>query len=119
MSNFTTMKDSIADLRNSADAATLLSRGFDRCGLGAFATYNTGETLSIVTKSFTKVTPTASSMTVTSSATTMVLLHPECFVTNFLAIQFLDGLGSSFGVSHGYESEAPGWMDVDISYFAT
>ena len=51
LSTFSTMKGTATALRNTADAAALLARGFDSCGVGKFSTYDTGETISIVTKS--------------------------------------------------------------------
>ena len=51
ISTFANMKGSNSALRNTADAAALLARDFNSCGVAYLAQYNSGWTVSIATKS--------------------------------------------------------------------
>ena len=51
ISTFANMKGSSTALRNTADAAALLAEDFNSCGVAYLATYNSGNTISIATKS--------------------------------------------------------------------
>ena len=51
LSTFSTMKGTATALRNTADAAALLAKDFNSCGVAYLAQYNTGSTISIATKS--------------------------------------------------------------------
>ena len=51
LSAFTNMKNSISELRNSADAAVLLSVDFNSCGVAWLNTISSGDTVSICQKS--------------------------------------------------------------------
>ena len=49
--SFRDMKGTTTALRNTADAAALLAKDFNSCGVAYLAQYNTGSTISIATKS--------------------------------------------------------------------
>ena len=51
ISTFANMKGSSTALRNTADAAALLAKDFNSCGVAYLAQYNSGSTISIATKS--------------------------------------------------------------------
>ena len=51
ITTFRTMKGSTSALRNTADAAALLAQDFNSCGVAYLATYISGLTISIATKS--------------------------------------------------------------------
>ena len=51
ISTFANMKGSASALRNTADAAALLAKDFNSCGVAYLATYASGSTVSIATKS--------------------------------------------------------------------
>ena len=51
LSTFSTMKGTATALRNTADAAALLAKDFNSCGVAYLAQYNSGSTISIATKS--------------------------------------------------------------------
>ena len=50
LSAFANMKSSLAELRNTADAAALIVNSFDACGIAYLATYNSGLTVSVTAK---------------------------------------------------------------------
>ena len=51
ISTFANMKGTSTALRNTADAAALLAKDFNSCGVAYFATYDNGWTISVATKS--------------------------------------------------------------------
>ena len=51
LSTFASMKGTTTALRNTADAAALLAKDFNSCGVAYLSTYSSGSTISIATKS--------------------------------------------------------------------